>query len=170
MEVCAAPLNCKKSVTFQVINQGSALWPFRTFSNLKVFHTTLIHIFYWAIQAHIWLRIKKKKRKRKRRRKKEAKAKSQHWLQCKWFKTYAQLIMYTNKPGMACQGNKFHMFALTVLSTKEIPLNRTIAYCLQDKSLNRCGDQVLFSPLLPLDKTLQTSVISFKIISQIHPM
>lgn len=77
--------------------------------------------------------------------------------------------MHTNKPGMACQGNKFRMFALTGLSTKEFPLNRTIAYCLQDKPLNRCGDQILFSPLLPLDKTLQMSVISFTIMSQIHP-
>lgn len=77
--------------------------------------------------------------------------------------------MYTNKAGTACQGNKFHMFALTVHSTKQIPLNRTIAYCLQDKSLNRCCDQILLSPLLPLARTLQTSAISLKIMGQVHP-
>lgn len=85
---------------------------------------------------------------------KEAKAKSQQQFQGERSKTSAQLIMDTTKAGTAWRGNKFHMFALTALSTKEIPLNGTIAYCLRDKSLNRCADHILCSPLLPLDKTL----------------
>lgn len=84
-------------------------------------------------------RIKEEKQKNK---KKKAKAKSRRWLQCKQFQSYTQLIMYTNKAGTDCQGNNFHMFALTVHSTKQIPLNRTIAYCLQDTSPNRCCDQI----------------------------
>lgn len=60
------------------------------------------------------------------------------------------------------------MTAPSVLPTEESPGNPPITYCLQKESSNRGGDPIIvFSPLLPGDKTLKISVISF--MSVIHP-